>query len=217
MSGCRAHSGPGGDGTTGLTSSPGGTTHTFLWNSYSDIGDANDSNVIIRITAATGSAVSTAPFTVLDASQTSATWVTTPTSPQTGNVSISYILTNAGWFDCSVQVQYSPNGGVAWYAATPGSGGDGMAGLASSTGGTTHTFVWDSTSDIVGARELEHKDPHNADRLRWRGEFVYDRQLHSRQQFGERAAGRDSDHAIRDVKWFRSDNLCPYGCGAGDV
>jgi hypothetical protein len=149
----QAHSGPGGDGTTGLTSSPGGTTHTFLWNSYSDIGDANDSNVIIRIipvgeTTGTGSAVSTAPFRVLDASQTSAAWVTTPTSPQTGNISISYILADAGGFDCSVQVQYSPSGGNIWCAATPVSGGEGTAGLTSSTGVMAHTFMWDSASDI---------------------------------------------------------------------
>jgi hypothetical protein len=78
--------------------------------------------------------------------------VTTPPSPQTGNVTISYTLADAESHPCSVQVEYSPNGGTDWYAVTKASsGGDGTTGLSSRPSGTSHTFVWASGSDIVNA------------------------------------------------------------------
>ena len=49
-----------GDGTTGLTSSPSGRAHTYVWASGSDIGNVNDSNVEIRITPSDAGGVDTA-------------------------------------------------------------------------------------------------------------------------------------------------------------
>ena len=54
--------------TTGLASSPGGTSHTFVWASGSDVSNANNSNVEIRITpidtGGAGTAGTTSTFTV---------------------------------------------------------------------------------------------------------------------------------------------------------
>ena len=77
--------------------------------------------------------------------------VSTPSSPQSGSVTISYTLTDAESNTCSVQAQYSPDGGTTWNTAAAGSGGDGTTGLISSPSGTPHTFVWASGSDIVNA------------------------------------------------------------------
>ena len=70
--------------------------------------------------------------------------VTTPTNPQSGNVTISYSLADPESDFCSVLVQYSINGGTSWSTATAGTGGDGTSNLGSSTGGTQHKFVWNS-------------------------------------------------------------------------
>ena len=63
-----ATQGSGGNGTSGLTSSVGGTSHTYAWNSIADLGNTNNSDVEIRITptdvGGTGSAVATNAFTV---------------------------------------------------------------------------------------------------------------------------------------------------------
>ncbi len=74
--------------------------------------------------------------------------VTTPSGPQTGDVAISYSLTDPMSGTWSIQVQYSADGGATWNNATPGDGGDGATGLTSSPGGTPHTFVWASGSDL---------------------------------------------------------------------
>ena len=87
------------------------------------------------------------PVTALSAS------VATPSSPQSGNVTISYTLTDAESNTCSILVQYSPDGGTTWNTATAVSGqGDGTTGLASSPSGTSHTFVWASDSGFANAK-----------------------------------------------------------------
>jgi uncharacterized repeat protein (TIGR02543 family) len=75
--------------------------------------------------------------------------ITTPTSPKIGNVTISYTLADPESDSCGIAVWYSPDGGSNWNTATAGSGGDGTVPLTSSPGGTAHTFVWASGSDIV--------------------------------------------------------------------
>ena len=67
---------------------------------------------------------------------------------QSGNVTISYSMFDPESDPCSIQVQYSLDGGGTWNSATP-TGGDGMTGLAASPSGVSHTFVWASGSDIV--------------------------------------------------------------------
>ncbi len=74
-----------------------------------------------------------------------------PSSPQSGNISVPYRLTDVESDTCSILVEYSPDGGATWYAATPGTGGDGTTGLTSSDSvyGMDHVYAWDSAADIV--------------------------------------------------------------------
>jgi hypothetical protein len=77
--------------------------------------------------------------------------VVTPSMPKSGNVAINYTLTDAESDLCGVEVQYSPDNGSTWLAATRGPGGDATLGIVSSASGTAHTFVWASGSDIANA------------------------------------------------------------------
>ncbi len=81
--------------------------------------------------------------------------VTTPSSPQTGNVTIAYSLTDANSDVCTILVEYSVDGGATWKPATAGPGGDGTTSLLSSPSGQPHTFVWASGSDQVSADSVE--------------------------------------------------------------
>lgn len=83
--------------------------------------------------------------------------LTTPSSPQSGNISASYMLADAESDTCSITVQWRPDGGSTWNNVTPGPGGDGSSNLTASPGGTSHTFVWASGSDIVNANNVNVK------------------------------------------------------------
>jgi len=74
--------------------------------------------------------------------------ITDPTTTQSGNVTITYTLTDANSDTCSITVQFSEDGGSSFSSATEGTGGDGTSGLSSSPTGTEHTFVWDTNTDI---------------------------------------------------------------------
>jgi hypothetical protein len=77
--------------------------------------------------------------------------VDTPSSPTSGTVAITYLLSDPESDVCSIVVEYSLDAGTSWHTATPGSGGDEPTGLSSSLAGTSHTFVWASGADIVDA------------------------------------------------------------------
>ena len=73
--------------------------------------------------------------------------ITPLTGTQSGNVSISYTLTDANSDNCSITAEYSIDGGATWNPATA-SGGDGTTGLNSNPEGTTHEYIWASKTDI---------------------------------------------------------------------
>jgi hypothetical protein len=75
--------------------------------------------------------------------------IVTPSGVQSGSIPISYTLTDPDADSDSIwHPQYSTDGGGTWHDATAGSGGDGTTGLASSPSGTSHKFVWASTTDL---------------------------------------------------------------------
>ena len=125
----------GGDGASNLASTPGGTTHTYVWNSLADLGGVNNSNVTFRITPAdaglAGTAGATGTFTVNNLLDPllSVSSITTPSGTQSGNVTISYTLKDVASIPCSIQVQFSKDGGATWSAAQA-AGGDGTSHLA---------------------------------------------------------------------------------------
>lgn len=68
------------------------------------------------------------------------------TGTKSGNILIPYTLTDSESNPCSISVEYYYNSG--WHTATEGAGSDGTSGLSSSPSGTSHSFVWNSTTDI---------------------------------------------------------------------
>ncbi|KYC45118.1 MAG: outer membrane biogenesis protein BamB [Candidatus Methanofastidiosum methylothiophilum] len=66
---------------------------------------------------------------------------------------IPYTLYDGESDICSLSVEYYYEG--SWLPATEGVGGDGSVGLASSTTGVPHIFVWDSRSDTM--QSILHK------------------------------------------------------------
>jgi hypothetical protein len=116
------------------------------------LGAVGNTTLQVRIRQSDGlnTAVATANFTVntLGATAPSVT-ITTPASAQSGLVPLSYMLIDTQGDPCSITVMFSTNGGTTFAAATPGPGGDGTTGLASSPfSGTAHTFVWNSVADL---------------------------------------------------------------------
>ena len=65
-----------------------------------------------------------------------------------GDIAATYLLTDAEGDWTHLSVEYSEDGGASWAAATEGIGGDGTLELAASPAGTSHTFVWESLTDI---------------------------------------------------------------------
>jgi hypothetical protein len=146
---------PGGDGRSDLGSSPGGVAHVFKWNSLADgvaVG-SQDNNVRFRITPADtvpGTPSSTSNFAVDNSANTAPSLtITTPAGVQSGLVLVSYSLADAQSDPCLLQTSFSTDGGTVFSPATPGPGGEGVSGLASTPGGTAHTFLWNSVADGV--------------------------------------------------------------------
>ncbi len=73
--------------------------------------------------------------------------VTTPQGTQSSGVGIMYDLSDDESDSCSIQVNYSINGGSTWYPATAVSGSD-TSSLSSSPNGSPHYYVWDSVADL---------------------------------------------------------------------
>jgi len=77
--------------------------------------------------------------------------VTMPVGTQTGIFSIGYVLSDPDGNKANIVAEWSIDAGANYFPATRVVGsGDGTFGLATSPGGTGHTFVWDSAVDGAG-------------------------------------------------------------------
>lgn len=70
------------------------------------------------------------------------------TSGTYGEITITYTLTNARATNCSIRPYYSINGGSTFSEASKGNSGDEKTALTTSASGTSHTFVWNSYTDV---------------------------------------------------------------------
>ncbi|MCZ6690818.1 MAG: hypothetical protein O7H41_14595 [Planctomycetota bacterium] len=149
-----ATEGPGSDGTTGLTASPAGIAHTFVWDSFADLGPAFVQMVTITITPSDtkiGTADTSNLFDV-DNNDAPVATIDTPLGQQAGDIVISYSLSDSNSDPADITVRYSTDGGSNWAAATEGGPpSQGVTALTTSTGGITHLFVWDSITDVAYA------------------------------------------------------------------
>lgn len=73
--------------------------------------------------------------------------VSTPASPRSGDVIVSYVLYDSESWPAKIAVQYSLDGGLTYADATKGAGGDDTEVLLTSQRGIAHSFVWDSVTD----------------------------------------------------------------------
>ncbi len=133
---------------------------TFDWDAQADLPDQLV-NVVVRVTADDGNGGSGEDTTgefALDttvANTPPVVSITTPASPSSGAIAITYTLTDAQSDTCGITVEYSTDGGGTWNPCGQGAGGDGVSGLDSSAAGTTHIFVWASSNDGVGTAAPE--------------------------------------------------------------
>ncbi|MHC4661564.1 MAG: Kelch repeat-containing protein [Planctomycetota bacterium] len=137
-------------GTSGLTTTPVGRNHVFVWDTFTDIGPTTESNVRIRIIpfdTSIGCSFTTGPFTVRN-NDAPAVSVITPGGIQTDDVPLQYTIVDTNSDPASIWVAYSPDAGQTWFAATQGTGGNGTSGLTTSPAGNSYTFVWDSRADL---------------------------------------------------------------------
>ncbi len=138
-----------GDATSGLTSSPDGASHSFVWDSKADLDGVDDETVYLRITPLDndlGPSFTTNAFH-LDNNEVPEADITTPTGVQSGEVLISYILKDKESDTSEILTEYSKDG-VSFSSAKEGDGGDGILDLQSSLNGNIHSFCWDSKSDL---------------------------------------------------------------------
>lgn len=76
-------------------------------------------------------------------------FVSTPVGVQRSIVPIDFTVTDAESDPISITIQFSTDGGAVFNTATPAYGNGSLTGLASTPGGTIHTFLWDSVADGV--------------------------------------------------------------------
>lgn len=70
-----------------------------------------------------------------------------PASPSSGTITLTYILTNPRASSASIQMEYSTDG-VVFSTGTSAGGDDGTSPLTTSANGTSHTFKWDTVTDL---------------------------------------------------------------------
>ncbi len=72
-----------------------------------------------------------------------------------GDITVWYTLSDPQGDTCSAVVEFTT--GTGWYPCTQ-NGGDNIASLVSTAGGTSHNFVWNSVTDSVGISGMEQVD-----------------------------------------------------------
>jgi len=75
--------------------------------------------------------------------------VATPVGPQHSTVAIDYTLYDAESDPVTIAAAFSTDGGITFSPALPAFGNGSLSGLATSPGGTLHTFLWNSVDDGV--------------------------------------------------------------------
>jgi hypothetical protein len=84
-----------------------------------------------------------------DQTDSTATIESRASDPDAGTITITYKLWSSNTQTDSIAVEYDTMDGLGWQAATRKTGfGEGLTSLTSSSGGTSHTFVHDVTTDL---------------------------------------------------------------------
>ncbi len=138
------------NGITGLSSSPIGTAHTFVWDARAQLGNIVTTTVYVRLRAndgiANGAYTTSSVFTV-DYVAPIVSNVSAVQTPGTTTVSISYDLTDFTASGLNVELGISNDSGSTWTIATTSATGNVGSGQ---TTGTGKTITWNAGADYSG-------------------------------------------------------------------
>ena len=141
-----------------LIADTGWVSYSLKWDTLTDVG-TTPTTVSIRLTpndgVQDGEPAQTSEFLVSNNSAPSVALTSPPTSGS-GDISLSFNLTDEQSDICSVSFEYSSDGGSTWSPMTIKSASSGslnpgrVSGLESSPAGVTHSVVWNSADDVSG-------------------------------------------------------------------
>lgn len=144
-----------GSETSNLASSSAGTAHNFVWSSLADApGAVTGATRVKLVIVGTGGVALTNAFALNnDFNADPVATIATPAGLQTASpISIAYTLADVEGDAADVAVSASFDGGTTFRPATLASGApEGVAGLVTSPGGTSHVFSWDAAADLAAA------------------------------------------------------------------
>ncbi|MBI2475070.1 hypothetical protein HYV69_01460 [Candidatus Uhrbacteria bacterium] len=135
-------------GVTGLTSSPVGISHTFVWDAFSQLGAVYNTTVYVRLRAndgvGNGAYATSTAFTVDYVNPVVSNVVALQTAGST-NVQITYDLTDNTSDNLLVEIYISDDGGATW--AVTDTSVSGSVG-SSQTTGVGKTITWNAGVDF---------------------------------------------------------------------
>lgn len=135
------------EGTTGLSASPTGIAHVFVWDALADLGNIFDGTVYVRLRANDGigsGAYSTSAAFIVDLANPLVSNVVALQSTGTTNVLISYDLSDDTTSDALIELEISNDSGVSWTVPKVSVTGDIGAGISAGTG---KNISWDAGTD----------------------------------------------------------------------
>ncbi|UCG68095.1 MAG: hypothetical protein JSV09_09710 [Thermoplasmata archaeon] len=148
--------GPGGDGVSEISSTPGGTTHTFVWASAQNLSGVDISTVYFRIVpkdCQIGQTDTTSAFQV-DNNALPKVEIDDISGVQTGSITFNYTLTDMESDRLSITPEYSIDG-TEYKDATMDDDSPKIANIKSSAEGESYIFIWDSYEDLADQDESE--------------------------------------------------------------
>ena len=139
------------DGKTGLSASPAGEPHTFIWDSATDVPGGAQSGLLIRITPTdtdgTGTADTSNPFIRGNDVPLLTITAPAPASNQSGLIEVSYDLVDSTSDAVDLIAEYSTDFGTSYNAASI-SVGETVGLTASAAPGTPHNLAWNSVANL---------------------------------------------------------------------
>ncbi len=144
---------PAHSGVSGLSTSPSGATHAFIWDAQADLGAVYSTTVYVRLRAndgiASGLLVTSPAFTV-DYVLPVVSSVTASQAPSSSDIEIAYHLADDTASNLVVEFQVSSDGGATWTVPSDSFGGDAGTGV---TTGNNKSIVWHAGTDFANQEQ----------------------------------------------------------------
>lgn len=142
--------------TQGLSASAAGVSHQVVWRPRSDLDDLDQGDLRLRVlpidetSGQHGTAALSDPFTLGANSAPVLHALDTPPAPAGGEIQVSYLISDAQADTVNLTLEFSLDGGASWQSATPGTTGDGLAQVATSTVPVARSVSWFTPIDAPG-------------------------------------------------------------------